>query len=126
MRVAVATEDAQTVSAHFGMARHYLVYDVEGKAVKMVGVRDKAGHLPMKDAHHAMGSAEEDGLHSSMLSSADDCDVIIAGGMGRPMYAAILASGKKAYVTMIRSADEAVRALADGSLVDHPELLHGR
>ena len=44
MKAAVVTDDLQTVSAHFGMARHYLVYDIEGGVVKGKETRDKVAH----------------------------------------------------------------------------------
>ena len=123
MKAAVVTDDLQTVSAHFGMARHYLVYDIEGGVVKGKEVRDKTGH-GMGEHHHNEGGAAEARLHNSMLSNVADCEAIIAAGMGRPMYASIAAAGMKPFITRIRSADEAVKALIEGVLDNHIELLH--
>ena len=122
MKVAVVTDDLKSVSAHFGMARHYLVYDVEDKIVKGKEVRDKVGHGP--GDHHHQGEGAESRLHDTMLSGVSDCEAIISGGMGRPMFESIAAAGMKAFITRIRSADEAVKALVDGSLDNHPEFLH--
>lgn len=126
MKVAIATDDLRTVSAHFGMARHYLVYDIGGEVVRGKEPRDKVGHGASQGGHHhAEGSAgESGGMHVSMLSGVADCDAVVARGMGRPMYEAILAAGKKAFVTRIQLADEAARAFAEGRLDSHPELLH--
>ena len=123
MKVAVATDDLNTVSPHLGMARHYLVYELEGKAMKGKEVRDKAGHGP-GEAHHRHGAEAEPRLHDSMLSNVSDCEAIISGGMGTPMFESIRAAGKAAYITRIRSADEAVKALAAGTIDNHVELLH--
>ena len=62
--------------------------------------------------------------HNSMLSNVADCTVLIARGMGTPMYLAIRDAGMRAYITQIREADEAVRAFLAGHLDNHPELLH--
>ncbi|MDG7008852.1 MAG: NifB/NifX family molybdenum-iron cluster-binding protein [Nitrososphaerota archaeon] len=121
MKAAVVTDDLETVSAHFGMARHYLVYDIEEGAVKGREVRDKVGHGP---GEHREGAETEGRLHSTMLSNIADCDVVISGGMGRPMAESIRAAGKKVFVTRVRSADDAVKALADGRLDNHLEFLH--
>lgn len=121
MKAAVVTDDLQTVSAHFGMARHYLVYDIEGGVVKGKEVRDKVGHGP---GEHHQESAGESHLHNTMLSNIEDCEVVISGGMGRPMFESIKAAGMKAFVTRISGADDAVKALADGSIDNHLELLH--
>lgn len=126
MKVAVVTDDMQTVSAHFGMARHYLVYELDGSMIKGKEKRDKAGHGPMGHGHdHARGpSPGETGLHDAMLSNVGDCVAVIARGMGGPMYESIRASGKQAFITKIELADDAVRAFAEGTLDNHPELLH--
>ena len=123
MKAAVVSDDLQNVSAHFGMARHYLVYDIEDGVVKGKEVRDKLGH-GMGEHHHGQGGASESRLHDDMLSNISDCEAIIAGGMGGPMYASIRAAGMKPFITRIRAADEAVKALADGTLDNHVELLH--
>lgn len=122
MKAAVVTDDLQTVSVHFGMAKHFLVYDIDGGVVKGKEVRDKASHG--RGEHHHAGEGAESPMHGTMLSSISDCEVVIAGGMGRPMFESIEAAGMKAYVTRVRNADEAVKALADGRLDNHLEYLH--
>ena len=122
----MVTDDLKTISPHFGMARHYLVYEVEGGRVVGKEPRDKPGHGPGMHDHHRgqEGTPEMGGLHDSMLSSVSDCATLIAAGMGAPMYSAIRNAGKRAYITKIREADEAIEALLHGRLDDHPELLH--
>ena len=116
----------QTVSAHFGRAQHYLVYEVEGGAFKRMETRDKVGHGPgMEEHHHERGAGPEmTNVHNAMLSNVGDCEAVISGGMGRPMHEAIMAAGMKVYITRMRYADEAVRALTEGRLDNHVELLH--
>jgi predicted Fe-Mo cluster-binding NifX family protein len=122
MKAAVVSDDLQTVSAHFGMARHFLVYDIEGGTVKGREVRDKVGHGP--GAHHSEQPGGESKLHNAMLANVADCQAVIAGGMGTPMYASIVSAGMKAYITQVRDADDAVKALAEGTLDNHLEFLH--
>ncbi len=125
-KVAVVTDDMKTVSMHFGMARHYLVYHVEAGRVVRRETRDKPGHAPGMHDHRRGEESSRGGadFHNSMLSNVADCSVLIAGGMGTPMYAAISSAGMKAYITRIRSADEAVEAFLAGRLDNHTELLH--
>ena len=112
-----------TVSAHFGIARHYLVYSIEGEVVKGKEVRDKVGHGPGEN-HHRQEVGAESSFHDTMLSSVSDCGVVISGGLGRPMFESIAAAGMKPILTRIRGADEAVKAFMDGSLDNHSELVH--
>ncbi|MDG6941398.1 MAG: iron-molybdenum cofactor biosynthesis protein [Nitrososphaerota archaeon] len=121
MKAAVVTDDLRTVSPHFGMARHFLVYEILEGEVKGKEARDKAAHA--RGAHLHIGG-EESGFHDSVLSAIADCEVVISGGMGRPMFESIRTAGIKAYVTRIRTADEAVKALAKGTLDNSLELFH--
>jgi predicted Fe-Mo cluster-binding NifX family protein len=84
--------------------------------VKGREVRDKVGHGP--GAHHG-GQAGEAKLHNEMLANVADCQAVIAGGMGTPMYASIVSAGMTAYITQVRNADDAVKALAEGTLDNH-------
>lgn len=123
MKAAVVSDDLQTVSAHFGMARHYLVYEIEGGVVKGREVRDKAGHGQGMH-HHQQGEGTESHLHDAMLSNIADCEAVVAGGMGTPMYESIRSAGKQAYITRIRKADDAATALAEGKIDNHLGFLH--
>ena len=125
MKVAVVTDDGNTISAHFGMARQYLVYQVEGGKIKGKEVREKAAHAPGMHGHHHDGGESEKGVtHMDMLSNVRDCEVVIARGMGNPMYQFIRNSGMKVFVTAKERADDAVKAFVDGTLDNHTELLH--
>jgi predicted Fe-Mo cluster-binding NifX family protein len=53
-----------------------------------------------------------------------DCEVLIARGMGQGAYEAIKQSGIKPIITDLIDADEAVEAYIKGTLEDHPERLH--
>lgn len=122
MKIAVATDDGTTVSPHFGMAKHYLVVEVVDGAIKGRDLRPKMHHAPGRGAEHHSG--DEHSLHGGMLSVVRDCGAIVARGMGRPMYEAILQAGITPYVTGINGIDDAVRAYIDGTLHDTPERLH--
>jgi predicted Fe-Mo cluster-binding NifX family protein len=121
LKVAVATDDGKTVSQHFGMARFYLIYDVVGGQVKGKETRPKANHGP-GGMEHSHGS--EASLHNDMLANVKDCEAVVAGGMGSPMYSHIRNAGIKPVLTEVTDADEAVKAYAGGNLANHEELLH--
>ena len=120
MKVGVVTNDGRTVTPHFGMARFYVVFEIEGGAIKGKELRKKAWHM-----HQGGGGAEisfghegggERPGHEDMLSNVRDCEALISRGMGRPMYAAILQTGIKPYVTKIAIAEDAVAAYVNGTL----------
>jgi len=133
LKVGVVTDDGRTTSPHFGRARYYLVYDVEGGIIKGKETRPKssphhemAGH---EGGHHGFGEGHhqdpsEASKHASMLSNVGDCEAIVAHGMGWGIYEAMKQAGIKPFLTEATDADEAVRAYISGSLDDHPERLH--
>ena len=121
MRIGIVTDDGTSVSPHFGMAKNYLVVEIEGREVKGKEMRPKKSHQPERGrAHHADG---EGASHGEMLSGVRDCEALVARGMGRPMYDAILQAGIEPYLTTIARADDVVRAYVDGTLDSHPEKL---
>ena len=125
MKVAIVTDDIETISHHFGRARHYLVYQVEDGSIKEKEVRDKMGHGPgMENRLHGREEGPEmQATHNTMLSSIQDCEVVITKGMGRPAYEYIRQAGMRVFVTRLRSADDAVKALINGTLDNHLEAL---
>lgn len=125
-KVAIATDDKKTVSPHFGGALYYLVYDIQGAVIKKREVRKKASHdagmMGHHDSHHAAPGMAS--MHESMLSNVRDCEALVAGGMGRPMYEAIERAGIRPFITQKQRADEAVQSFIDGTLDNNTELLH--
>jgi predicted Fe-Mo cluster-binding NifX family protein len=105
VRVAVATDDKETVSLHFGKARYYLVYEIEEGVVKGREVRNKAGldagFGSYHDSHHP--SPEMVSLLEAMLSNVRDCEALIAGGMGWQAYEAVEHADIRPFITPCRS-----------------------
>ena len=123
IKIAIATEDGIHVSAHFGRAPYFQVLTIESRQVIASERRDKAFH---RDNHHH-GNHKESGrdTHASgMVGVVRDCVAILAGGMGRPAYAAIQSAGLTPILTDIREIAQAGRAYAEGTLVNRSERLH--
>lgn len=134
MKIGVVTNDGRTISPHFGMARFYAVFDIEDGVIKGKEMRPKAWHehtagkRPGRDSTARGGGMHHDGnqrsTHHEMLSNIGDCEALVAKGMGRPMYEAILEAGIKPYVTSLGLAEEAVLAYAKGTLDNQERRLH--
>jgi predicted Fe-Mo cluster-binding NifX family protein len=130
MKIAIVTDDGQTISRHFGRARYYEVLDIEGGKVVGRERREKPGHHTFAQDGHVHGS-EPHGFdkaseqkHTSMISPVQDCCVLVAGGMGAGAYQSILKAGLELYVVVEGNIDEAIEKLAHGTLAHHPEKLH--
>lgn len=132
MRIAVVTDDGQTISQHFGRATHYLVATVENGAITQRELRDKFGHGQLGGADsepHGAGHAhghgpEAESRHGRMAQAIADCEAVLAGGMGYGAYQSMQARGIRPVVTDITSVDEAVLAYASGTIIDHVDQLH--
>ena len=135
MKIAAITDDGQTISAHFGRAHHYLVLTVtDGEVVKQE-LRDKAGHHNFggEHGHHHEHHDHEQGhgfgrgarqRHAQMLANIEDCDILLARGMGRGAQVALQEANIETILTDLKSIEEAVQVYLKGDLAHRPERLH--
>jgi len=124
MKIALVTDDEQTISQHFGRAAYYAILTVESGQVVGRQIVEKSAHHHhnQHDPQHEGGHHNHD--HRSMIDPIADCQVLIARGMGMGAYNALQARGIQPIVTDIREIDAAAAAYIAGMLVDHPEKLH--
>jgi len=135
MKIAIVTEDGETISRHFGRAPYYLVVTVDNGATVKRERRDKAGHAQFagqvhEHEHHAGGAlghgfdSESRERHGRMASTITDCSVLLAGGMGAGAYESLKQAGITPIITDVDKIEEAVSAYLAGTLTDHTERLH--
>ena len=124
MKIAIASDDGQTISQHFGRAPYYVVVTIEGGKVTQREQRNKAAHVHAAgEPHHQQNSGGPD-HHTMMADAIRDCQIVLARGMGRPAYLSMQAAGIQPMVTDIADIDAAVAAYIAGNMVDHTERLH--
>ena len=132
MKIAVITEDGQTISRHFGRVKYYLVATVENEQVVNRELRDKPGHTQFHQEEleheetgglHGLGPAA-DHRHGRMAEAIADCDALLCGGMGTGAYESMKARNIRPVVTDILDIDEALSAYINGQIIDHTENLH--
>jgi len=132
MKIAVISEDGATISQHFGRAPLYVVVTVENGKVVSKEKRDKAGHHTFSGSqHHETAPGEKHGYdadsqskHAQMAQSIDDCQVLIAGGMGWGAYDSLKSRGIETVITDVQNIDEAVNSYLKGELPNLMEKLH--
>jgi predicted Fe-Mo cluster-binding NifX family protein len=134
MKIAAVTDDANTISQHFGRAQMYLVVTVEDGRIVSRETRDKLGHAQFSGEEHegphapdprghGFDAASQD-RHSRMTAAIADCEVLLARGMGAGAYESMKQVGIRPIVTDIANIDDAIEAYLAGTLNDHPETLH--
>ena len=124
MKIAVVTDDHQTISAHFGRATYYEIFTIEnGKIINRHAVRKtNHQHVSVDEPHQEGHSHNHD--HNAMIESILDCDVLITRGMGTGAYNALKISEIEAIITDIKEIEVAVNAHLAGTIINHFERLH--
>jgi predicted Fe-Mo cluster-binding NifX family protein len=135
MKIAIASINEQTISAHFGRAEKYIVFSVEDgqiidrKTIPKLGHRHFAPQGSGKHSHQpgARGSGfgrQANCKHEQMVENIRDCDILLAGGMGHGVYQDLQNWGIKPIVTDITDVETAVQAVLDDTIIDHTDKLH--
>lgn len=128
MKIAIVTNDGETISQHFGRSRYYKIYSIENNKVVGHELRERGvGHFarqqpqPFHEPHqdqtgrHGYG-AEAASRHAAMAAEISDCNVLIAGGMGMGAYESFQSAGLEVIMTDKVNTDEAVNAYLAGNL----------
>jgi len=131
LKIAVITDDGQSISQHFGRAPYYLVLTIEAGQVVNQELRNKLGHTQFSALEGAEHHGPDHGLdpashtkHVSMAEAIADCQFVLCGGMGRGAYESMRRLNIQPVVTDVRDIGAAAQAFIDGKLVDHTEMLH--
>jgi predicted DNA-binding protein (UPF0251 family)/predicted Fe-Mo cluster-binding NifX family protein len=121
MKIAIPTMDEQTLSAHFGRSKAFLVFDLENGQVLHREVRPNVhGHHEHGHAGHGQGHGQHD--HGGFISLLHDCSVVLSRGMGAGAWNALRGAGMKVYlVQQPVSAEEAVGLFLAGQLTENEE-----
>lgn len=119
-KIAFVTEDERTISAHFGRAPKVVVVTVEDGRPVGREVRQKEGHGQGHGHEHGSEHGHHQRDHGSKFAPMQDCDVLIARGMGSPAMAHAQSMGMEVYLTQEKEIDRALAAYLAGTL-DHDE-----
>lgn len=132
MKIAVVTDDQETISAHFGRAQYYRVFTVENNKVVKNEIREKANHSQFAGEHQHHGQhGDSHGMdpgskhrHGIMMDTISDCQVLIARGMGQGAYNNLGERGIKPVLTDIQQIQEALDAYVRGTLLENLDRVH--
>jgi predicted Fe-Mo cluster-binding NifX family protein len=123
MKIAVSSDDGKTISSHFGRSRGFAIYDLEDDRLSSVEFRT---HSFGRHAHGGSGAGHaQRHHHGPLLARLDDCDVIIAHGMGHRIYDDLVRGGKQVFVTSETEVETAVQGFKDNTLAHDPRLTCG-
>ncbi|MCJ7695504.1 MAG: NifB/NifX family molybdenum-iron cluster-binding protein [Anaerolineaceae bacterium] len=136
MKIAAVTDDNETISQHFGRAMKYSVLTIEEGNIIAKELREKANHQDFQreglegqhqhqDDPRGRGFGRHSGeKHQRMFATINDCQILLARGMGQGAYNGLQQMGIQPIITDIPEIEKAVQAVIDESIEDHPERLH--
>ncbi len=131
MKIAIVTDDGNTVSKHFGRAKNFLVVSIDNGIVIDRSMREKMSHDHFAHEEHHEHTHGNDGTsesshqkHTGMVQVITDCEVLISGGMGRGAYVSLQQLNIRPIVTDLDEINQVITKFISGKLIDHSELLH--
>jgi len=86
-RVAFASIDGSRVDQHFGSARYFQVYDIDGSAYHFIETRK----TPIKSEGHSEGKFEQ------LLETLSDCDAVFVSQIGQSAAEFMIERGKRIF-----------------------------
>jgi predicted Fe-Mo cluster-binding NifX family protein len=117
MKIAVATEDWTSISAHFGRSAGFIIFDIDNGIAKRQEQREniftahsqgKCGHGHESGEHHS---------HEAITNALKDCQAVICHGMGQRAFVDLEAKGIKAIIVAEDlTAEAAAQKYAKGGL----------
>ena len=133
MKIAIASDDKEKVSEHFGGASYFVVVEVEGEKIVNEEVKEKLGHRDLaggeehpqtgKEGSHGF-TAKASQRHKEPGEIVKDCKVVIAGRMGLGAYEDLRDLGLEVITTDIKDIKEVASFYAKGELSHMSERLH--
>jgi predicted Fe-Mo cluster-binding NifX family protein len=116
MKIAVASDDGVSISAHFGRCAGFVIFAAEGADIVKCDYRTNTfGHHQELDKGHEHGESHHS--HEGFLSALNDCQVVICHGMGRRAVADLKANGIQVAITAeALDATSAAKLFAQGRL----------
>ena len=144
MKVAVASNNGETVGQHFGRVRQFVVVTVEDGVVTGREIRDNPNarsvrspsSLPSpsspasgregrgRGSGGGRGRGRGQGGGFGEVDALEDCVAIIAGGMGEGAYGNLQRLGIEPVLTDARRVEEAALRYAAGDLPNLEERIH--
>jgi predicted Fe-Mo cluster-binding NifX family protein len=115
MKIAVASDDKETISHHFGRALGFVVFEIKDGKIIEKEYRENVGK--------STGQCHTCN-HGTMINNIKDCESVISHGMGRGIYQDLESNKIKAVVTDEDIAEEAVMKYLLGNLENRTDRLH--
>ncbi len=105
MKIAIPSDEGIYISQHFGRTLGFTIYEVDNSRILSQEFRPNTftGHASGQHHDHQHHGQEHDGhmqhSHGRILHALEDCEVVIAGGMGRRLVDDLTGAGIRIIMT---------------------------
>jgi hypothetical protein len=135
MKIAIATDNGSTISQHFEQAKRYVVITIEDGFIIFRETLVKATHQDYKhdglygqarrcDDVHAKGyGRQSEDNNKRIIETINDCQLVLARSMERGVFIGFHQMDIQPILTDIHVIDNALHAVINGSIKNHPERL---
>ena len=131
MKIAIPSDEGTYLSQHFGKTLGFTIFEVDNGHILKQEYRPNTftGHaLGQHQEHQHHGPEHEEHAqhsHNRILNALHDCEVVIAGGMGRRLVDDLTEAGKRIIITTQIETSKAVEMfLADELKSDKESCSH--
>ncbi len=123
MKIAVASNNQQTVSGHVGKCRGFLIYEIENNSILNKNYLENTfTHHRMnqgEDHHHEHNHAEGHGHgHQNLMDALKGCEALIFQSGGWRMIEDLKVNNIKPVLTDEKFSDDAVTKYLKGELLE--------
>jgi predicted Fe-Mo cluster-binding NifX family protein len=120
MKIAVATNDNQTVAGHVGRCKAFLVFETDDSKITDTVVRINSftnhGHNDHENHEHGEGAGNQHN-HHNLIDGLNDCEALIFNHGGWRLIEDLKAHNIKPILTNEKIAEDAVLKYLSGNLV---------
>lgn len=127
MKIAIPSDEGTYLCQHFGRTLGFAIFEVANGQIIHQEYRpnDFTGHaLGQHQEHQHHGPEHDDHAqhsHNRILDALNDCEVVIAGGMGRRLVDDLTDAGKKIFITSQGETRKAAEMFIAGELKSDKE-----
>ncbi len=130
MKEGISSNNQETIFGHFVRTKEFVIYEVVDQKIisdqylENTCTRHAQNRQDHKHDHHGHSHGHSHGhghIHDNVISAFKECNVIIAGGMGRHMYNDLINNGFEVYMTEQKAIDDALNLYFSKQLDHNPE-----
>jgi predicted Fe-Mo cluster-binding NifX family protein len=117
MRIAVASQDGNSISPHFGRCAFFIIFDIEDGVVQRKELRQNTHTSHGAGNCHVPGHGDQPHSHAGLVQALHDCQAALCYGMGWRAANDLMQNGiQPVIIDRKRTPEEAASLFAEGQL----------